>query len=89
MTVDKAIEVLKTCVGGCGDCHPCAEHDEAVALAVKGLLVLRSANSLFVGSDALARPKERSCDDCRWKGRHQKCSCCRRNHNIKDCYEEE
>ncbi len=23
----------------------------------------------------------------RWKGRHQKCSCCRRNANLKDCYE--
>ena len=29
------------------------------------------------------------CDDCRWKNRKQKCSCCRRNRHLKDCYEEE
>lgn len=29
------------------------------------------------------------CGECRWKGRrHQKCSCCRRNRYLKDCYEE-
>lgn len=28
------------------------------------------------------------CDGCRWQGRHQKCSCCRRNRGMKDCYEE-
>lgn len=29
-----------------------------------------------------------SCDNCKWLGkRHQKCSCCRRNHGIKDNYE--
>lgn len=28
------------------------------------------------------------CDGCRWSGsRHQKCSCCRRNRYLKDCYE--
>ncbi len=27
------------------------------------------------------------CNGCRWRGRHQKCSCCRRNANLKDCYE--
>ena len=58
MTVDRAIEVLKQCIGDCGDCITCAEHDEAIALAVKGLLVLRSANSLFAGSDALAIVQE-------------------------------
>lgn len=30
-----------------------------------------------------------NCENCRWKGRHQKCSCCRRNRHIKDCYETE
>ena len=30
-----------------------------------------------------------SCENCKWKGRHQKCSCCRRNRYIKDCYETE
>lgn len=29
------------------------------------------------------------CDDCRWRNRPQKCSCCRRNLRIKDCYEKE
>ena len=28
------------------------------------------------------------CKTCRWKDRHQKCSCCRRNRSMKDCYEE-
>ena len=27
------------------------------------------------------------CDSCRWKRRTQKCSCCRRNLRMKDCYE--
>ena len=30
-----------------------------------------------------------NCENCKWKGRHQKCSCCRRNRYIKDCYETE
>lgn len=30
-----------------------------------------------------------NCEKCKWKGRHQKCSCCRRNRYIKDCYETE
>ena len=30
-----------------------------------------------------------NCENCKWKGRHQKCSCCRRNRQIKDCYETE
>ena len=29
------------------------------------------------------------CDTCRWKKRHQKCSCCRRNRHLKDCHEED
>ena len=29
-----------------------------------------------------------SCDNCKWLGkRYQKCSCCLRNHGIKDNYE--
>ena len=30
-----------------------------------------------------------SCDGCYWKeiGRQQRCSCCRRNRHLKDCYE--
>ena len=29
------------------------------------------------------------CETCYWKNKKQKCSCCRRNRNIKDCYEGE
>lgn len=28
------------------------------------------------------------CTGCKWKGRHQKCACCRLNRNLKDCYSE-
>ena len=30
-----------------------------------------------------------NCDSCHWAeiGRQQKCSCCRRNRYLKDCYE--
>ena len=42
---------------------------------------------------ALREQEERSkgCDGCWWKNRvrHQKCSCCRRNWDMKDCYEVE
>lgn len=37
--------------------------------------------------DKEAVPYPECCNGCRWKGRHQKCSCCRRNANLKDCYE--
>lgn len=29
------------------------------------------------------------CAACRWRNRRQKCSCCRRNRHLKDCWEEE
>ena len=29
------------------------------------------------------------CETCRWRNRRQKCSCCRRNRHLKDCWEEE
>lgn len=28
------------------------------------------------------------CKKCRWKGRHQKCSCCRRNRSMRDLFKE-
>lgn len=28
------------------------------------------------------------CATCRWRKCHQKCTCCRRNGSLKDCYEE-
>lgn len=37
---------------------------------------------------ALDDLRKMSCGDCKWKGkRHQKCSCCIRNNNMKDNYE--
>ena len=30
-----------------------------------------------------------ACAVCRWRDRYQKCSCCRRNRHLKDCWEEE
>ena len=33
--------------------------------------------------------RQKGCDGCRWKGRHQKCSCCARNRYLKDCFEQE
>ena len=29
------------------------------------------------------------CQKCKWKNRHQKCSCCRRNRYMRDLYETE
>lgn len=28
-----------------------------------------------------------TCAGCKWRGRHQKCSCCRRNRSMRDSYE--
>lgn len=28
-----------------------------------------------------------NCHKCKWRNRHQKCSCCKRNASLKDCYE--
>lgn len=36
------------------------------------------ADSFFIGG----------CRSCKWRDRPQKCSCCRRNRHIKDCWEE-
>lgn len=55
---------------------------------------------MLVGGEAQKVPKElrhdearrsgNTCDGCKWNGkRHQKCSCCRRNRNMKDNYKEE
>lgn len=39
----------------------------------------------------LRNPIETTCEGCMWANRKrpQKCACCRRNSNMKDCYEEE
>ena len=47
------------------------DHEAAKRLTEAGVLV----------------PYPECCNGCRWRGRHQKCSCCRRNANLKDCYE--
>jgi transcriptional regulator with XRE-family HTH domain len=60
MTVDRAVEVLKESLTYLPE-HK--ERDEAIALAIKGLLVLRSANSLFVGSDALVGKREKQIEE--------------------------
>ena len=47
-----------------------------------------------IGGDEMSRLRmieedALSCGNCKWLGeRHQKCSCCRRNHGMKDNYEE-
>ena len=28
-----------------------------------------------------------TCVGCKWRGRHQKCTCCRRNRSMRDSYE--
>lgn len=39
---------------------------------------------------ALKEMQKMACADCKWKGkRHQKCTCCIRNRNMKDNYREE
>ena len=44
----------------------------------------------FEAQLAMARSGGNTCDGCKWNGkRYQKCSCCRRNRNMKDNYKEE
>lgn len=49
------------------------------------------AGKIFTGwwsEAALDDLRKMSCGDCKWKGeRHQKCSYCIRNNNMKDNYE--
>ena len=49
-------------------------------------MVLDDEKRALLG-DHEAAPYPERCNGCRWRGRHQKCSCCRRNANLKDCYE--
>lgn len=51
----------------------------------------RYAEALNMAISALKEQEERSkiCDGCIYKGkRHQRCSCCRRNPDMKDGYKE-
>lgn len=38
-----------------------------------------------IGGDGAGR----GCGRCKWRHRYQKCACCRRNPNIKDCFTED
>ena len=55
------------------------DHEAAKRLTDAGVLLPCPFHYIEVGG----------CDDCRWRNRPQKCSCCRRNLHIKDCYERE
>lgn len=57
--------------------HGLCDHD--VCGAAQLIMEAPSVDAVEVGS----------CDGCHWKeiGRQQKCSCCRRNRYLKDCYE--
>lgn len=49
-------------------------------------------NAPSVDAESVIRCKDcecNTCDGCKWNGkRYQKCSCCRRNRNMKDNYKE-
>lgn len=53
-------------------------------LNIQELLEYHQINPLIFDSLEIG-----NCEKCKWKGRHQKCSCCRRNRYIKDCYQEQ
>ena len=59
---------------------------DKLLLNVETLLRMEYPKTLFVWDAVLMN----ECDGCVWNGkRHQKCSCCRRNRNMKDNYKEE
>lgn len=58
-------------------------HMDAALLNIQQLLELDAHNPCLFDAVEIG-----GCDGCRWQGRHQKCSCCRRNRGMKDCYEE-
>ena len=54
---------------------------DAALLSMQQLLELDICNILIFDCIEIG-----GCNDCLWKNRHQKCSCCRRNRRLKDCY---
>lgn len=44
--------------------------------------------SLLYDAIHSGRKEAETCAGCRWNGRHQKCSCCRRNRSMRDLYAE-
>lgn len=53
-------------------------------LTLRQLVALDSWNPILFDSVEIG-----GCEKCRWRERHQKCTCCRRNRHMKDCFEEE
>lgn len=56
---------------------------DSALLNMQQLLEIDAANPIIADSFPIG-----GCDTCKWSGRVQKCSCCRRNRYIKDCWEE-
>ena len=54
-------------------------------LGLKDIMFAISAEAWFWKFQQGDEPS--SCDECRWRNRHQRCSCCRRNPSMKDNYE--
>lgn len=55
------------------------------------LLAMEQLIRFAAGSPSLSwdSVKIGECDGCKWRDRHQKCACCRRNRGLKENYEEE
>ena len=56
---------------------------DSALLNIQQMLELDAANPIIADSFPIG-----GCGTCKWSGRTQKCSCCRRNRYIKDCWEE-
>lgn len=81
VSIDSVIDYLKS-LSLDGDINKNPYMDNAL-LNVRQLIEIDKYNQhLFDWIDVSG------CDGCKWKNRKQKCSCCRRNRNMKDCYEE-
>ena len=55
---------------------------DSVLLNVQQMIEFDMENPLIADSFVIG-----GCGSCKWSGRKQKCSCCRRNRYIKDCWE--
>ncbi len=56
---------------------------DAALLNVQQLIESKRWNPIIIDAFLVG-----GCENCRWKNRTQKCSCCRRNRHLKDCFEE-
>lgn len=51
---------------------------------------MKAVNLLSKAVEAMKNSPPPCMDDCKYRNRHQKCTCCVRNYkNLKDCYERE